>query len=43
MKFLAIKQYKDGGQSVMEYFETREACLAWIDEQPKPTNELWQR
>ena len=36
LKFVAVMKWKDGGQTVMEYFSTREACLAWIAKQPKP-------
>lgn len=36
MKFLAIKKWKDGGETTMEYFETLEECLAWIKKQPQP-------
>ena len=37
MKFVAVKKFEDGGESVMEYFETKELCLDWICQQRQPT------
>lgn len=36
MQFVAIKKWKDGGETVVEYFETFSECLKWIKKQPKP-------
>lgn len=33
---VAVMKWKAGGQTVMEYFSTREECLAWIAKQPQP-------
>lgn len=41
MKFVAIRQHKDGGQTVIEYFATQEECLRWIAEQPQPKDDSW--
>jgi hypothetical protein len=35
-RFVAVMRWKDGGQTVMEYFDTREACLRWIRKQKQP-------
>ena len=37
MKFVAVKKFKDGGEAVMEYFATQDACLAWICQQRQPS------
>ena len=36
MKYLAIKKWKDGSETTMEYFESMKAALVWIQAQPKP-------
>ena len=36
LRFVAVMRWKDGGQTVMEYFSTLDACLAWIAKQAKP-------
>jgi hypothetical protein len=41
MRFLAIKKYRDGGEQTIEYFKTREECLAWIQKQKQPTDDSW--
>jgi len=41
MKFVAIKQYKDGAEQVYEYFATRLECLDWIQMQPQPKTGDW--
>jgi hypothetical protein len=41
MRFVAIKQYKDGGLATLEYFETRDECLRWLFEQPQPEDFIW--
>jgi hypothetical protein len=45
-KFLAIKKYRDGGEQTIEYFKTRDSCLAWIAEQKQPRDPIdtwsWQ-
>lgn len=43
MKFIAVKKWKDGGETTMEWFETQEACLRWIQRQPQPKDDefIW--
>lgn len=41
MKFVAIKKYKSGGETVMEYFATQKECLNWILKQPQPKDDSW--
>lgn len=41
MKFIAIKKWKTGGETVMEYFNTRYACVKWIEKQPQPKDDSW--
>lgn len=36
MKFVAVKKWKLGGESVIEYFNTQAEALAWISKQRKP-------
>ena len=36
MRWVAVKKWKDGGETTMEYFDTKEECLAWIATQRKP-------
>jgi hypothetical protein len=42
MLFLAIKKYKSGGEATIEYFTTRELCIAWIKKQKQPKDDSWQ-
>jgi len=39
MKFVAVKKWKDGGESVMEYFKARAECEAWIQKQKQPVGD----
>jgi len=39
--FVAVKKYKDGGEAVEEYFETRELALQWIKKQETANNFDW--
>jgi hypothetical protein len=41
MRFVAIKKWKDGGESVAEYFATRAECLEWISKQSKLDSFEW--
>lgn len=43
MKFAAVKKWKDGGESILEYFDSRESALLWISRQKKPENDefIW--
>lgn len=38
-RFAAIRVWEDGGQTLEEFFETQEACLAWIFRQIQPRND----
>ena len=40
--FVAVKKWRDGGETVVEYFATRPACLEWIDRQPQPKTDEWE-
>ena len=42
MRFLAIKKWKDGGEQTIEYFETKEECLRWIQKQKQPKDDTWK-
>jgi hypothetical protein len=43
MRFLAITKWKDGGESTMEYFNTKNECLVWIKKQKQPKGDefMW--
>jgi len=41
MKFLAIKKWKDGGETTEEYFPTKEDCISWIVKQKQPKDDSW--
>lgn len=41
MRFIAVKKWKTGGETTMEYFNTKAECLAWIKTQPKPKDDSW--
>jgi hypothetical protein len=41
MKFCAVKKWEDGGETVMDYFESRDECLQWIAKQPQPQGHEW--
>lgn len=41
MKFCAVKVFKAGGQTVMDYFPTQQKTLEWIVKQPKPKDDSW--
>lgn len=36
MRFLAIKKWKKGGETIMEYFSTKTEALIWISKQRQP-------
>ena len=36
MRFVAVMKWKDGGETIVEYFATQAECLDWIAKQPKP-------
>lgn len=36
MKFLAVKKWKDGSESTIEYFKTQEKALNFIKKQKQP-------
>ena len=39
MRFLAIKKWKDGGETTMEYFNSRVEADEWISRQKKPRSD----
>ena len=39
MRFCAVKKWKDGGESVMEYFNTKYEALEWIKTQKQPLHD----
>ena len=39
MGFVAVKKWKDGSETVMEYFATQALCLIWISKQKKPVGD----
>ena len=41
-RFLAIRKHKDGGEQVVEYFDSKAECEAWIRKQPQPKNDAWR-
>lgn len=42
MRFLAIKKWKDGSETTMEYFKSQAEALRWIADQPQPTGDEYQ-
>lgn len=42
MRFVAIKKWKDGGETTMEYLETCEDALAWIQKQDQPNGDEYK-
>ena len=43
MKFIAVRKWKDGGETTAEYLETQEQALAWIRKQRAPRGDefIW--
>lgn len=42
MKYVAVMKWKfDGGETVVEYFETLKDCLEWIKVQPVSSEFEW--
>ena len=39
MRFTAVKKWKCGGETTMEYFSTQAECLAWIAKQRQPVGD----
>jgi hypothetical protein len=39
MMFIAVKKWKDGSETTMEYFTTQAECLAWIAKQRQPVGD----
>ena len=42
MKYIAVKKWKGGGETTMEYFETQEAALSWIKNQEQPIGDEFE-
>ena len=40
-KFVAIKKWRDGGETVIEYFRTREQASKWIQKQRNCDDYVW--
>lgn len=42
-KFAAIKKWKKGGETVIEWFSTKKEALAWIQGQKRPRHDefMW--
>ena len=38
-QFAAVKKYRDGGEAVVEYFDTRQQAKDWIRRQKQPTKD----
>ena len=42
MKFIAVKKWKDGSETTMEYFGTCVEALAWIRTQKQPKSDEFE-
>ena len=42
MSVVAVKKWKDGSETVMEYFANVSDCLAWIQRQRHPKGDEFQ-
>jgi hypothetical protein len=40
--YVALMEYKDGGESVQEYFHTADEAFQWIQKQRQPRNDTWK-
>lgn len=41
LKYCAVKKWLNGGESVIEYFESQEDALRWIIKQKKSDEFIW--
>ena len=39
-RFVAVRKWKDGGEQVMEYFESQDDALEWIAKQHTSKNDF---